>query len=170
METYASTPHSSTPQEITDELGFGMVPNLFSAATPNGEVQTALWKAFRHTVLKGELPRTVKEMMGVIVSREAGSSYAAQVHLHALTLQGLEQPILEALDKGEVPAGVTEKVHALLQFAQNAARDPHNPSLTGELRMKGLSEAEVAEAVAVVGLFRMVNAWTDLMDIPLDEL
>ena len=160
----------STPQEITDELGFGMVPNLFSAAAPNTEVQTALWKAFRHTVLKGELPRTVKEMMGVIVSREAGSSYAAQVHLHALTLQGLEQPILEALDKGEVPAGVTGKVHALLKFAQKAARDPHDPTLAGELRVAGLSEAEVAEAVAVVGLFRMVNAWTDLMDVPLDEL
>jgi hypothetical protein len=50
-------------QEIKDELGFGMVPNVFATAqTP--DIQTALWKSFRHVVLRGVLPQTVKEMMG----------------------------------------------------------------------------------------------------------
>lgn len=156
-------------QEIIGELGFGIVPNLFSAADPNPEVQTALWKAFRHTVLRGELPRTVKEMMGVVVSKTAGSPYAALVHLHALTLQGVEAPLLGALERGEVPPGVPRKVALLLQFAQDAARRPNDPALLEPLR-EVLSEAEVAEAVAVVGVFRLVNSWTDLMNVPVDAL
>lgn len=161
---------SATPQEIVSELGFGVVPNVFGVAQVNEDVQTGLWKAFRHLVLKGALPRTVKEMMGVIVSREAGSPYAAQVHLHALTLQGVERPILEALDRGEAPEGLPAKPQALLKFAYDAARHPHDAGQTRALREAGFADAEVAEAVAVVALFRMVNTWTDVMAIPLDEL
>ena len=157
-------------QEISSELGFGSVPNLFAEATDNPEMQTALWKAFRHTVLRGELPRIVKEMMGVVVSGEAGSPYAAQIHLHALALQGVEQPTLDALEQGTVPKGVSEKQQALVQFAQAAARHPDNPMSLGILRSAGLSKAEMREAVGVVGLYRMVNTWTDLLDIPVDDL
>ena len=161
---------TDTRTEIVDELGFGIVPNLFTAADANPEVQTGLWKAFRHVVLRGVLPRTVKEMMGVVVSREAGSSYAAQVHLHALTLQGIDAPIVAALDRGDLPTGVPERVEQLLRFAQGAARQPHDSAQVQSLRSAGFDDAEIAEAVAVVGVFRMVNAWTDLMAVPLDEL
>jgi alkylhydroperoxidase family enzyme len=157
-------------QEIASDLGFGIVPNLFSTADKNPDVKLALWRAFRHIVLEGCLPRTVKEMMGVIVSRQAGSSYAAQVHLHALTLQGIEAPILDALDRGEAPEGVPEKTQALLHFAYGAARNPHDPAQLELLGAADLSEAERLEAVAVVGLFRMVNTWTDVLAIPLDAL
>ena len=116
-----------TEREIVEELGFGMVPNAFAWAREVPEVQTALWKAFRHVVLKGLLPRTVKEMMGVVASRRAGSEYAARVHLHALMVQGVEAPLLEALERGEVPEGLPPKVAALLRFAHEAALDPGRP-------------------------------------------
>ena len=157
-------------QEIASELGFGIVPNLFAEADGAPEVQLALWRAFRHVVLRGRLPRTVKEMMGVVVSREAGSRYAAEVHLHALTLQGVEAPILAALSRGEVPSGVPQKTLALLRFAHSAARHPHDPAQLQLLRGAELSDAEQREAVATVALFRMVNTWTDLLAIPLDAL
>lgn len=156
-------------REIREELGFGLIPNVFAYAEGAGEVQTALWKAFRHTVLRGVLPRTLKEMMGVVVSRAAGSRYAAEVHLHALMVQGVEGGILEALGRGEVPAGLPPKAAALLRFAQEAAQRP-DPALLKPLWAAGLSEAEVKEAVATVALFRMVNLWTDLLEIPLDPL
>lgn len=161
---------TNVTSEIASELGFGVVPNLFTEADVNPEVQLALWSAFRHTVLRGELPRTIKEMMGVIVSKEADSSYAAEVHLHALTLQGVEAPILEALARGEAPTGVPQKTLALLRFAYGAARHPHDPEQLKLLEGVGLSEAEQREAVAVVALFRMINTWTDLLAIPLDAL
>lgn len=157
-------------QEIADELGFGIVPNLFSTADKTEDVQLALWRAFQKIVLGGTLPRTIKEMMGVIVSKQAESTYAAQVHLHALTLQGIEAPILAALERGEAPEGVPQKTQALLRFAYEAARRPHDPEVTKVLDGADLSEEERIEAVAVVALFRMINSWTDLLAIPLDAL
>lgn len=156
-------------REIATELGFGFVPNIFAAAREVPEVQTALWKAFRHVVLRGHLPRTVKEMMGVVISQRVGSPYAAQVHLHALMVQGVEGAILEALGRGEVPEGLPPKVAVLLRFAHEAALQPQNPALLSSLRTAGLSEAEVKEAVATLGLFRMVNTWTDLLEVPVDQ-
>lgn len=157
-------------KEISSELGFGMVPNLFAEADDVPEMQTALWKAFRHTVLRGELPRITKEMMGVVVSQEAGSEYAARVHLHALALQGIEQPILDALARGEVPKGISPQVQALVKFAQVSARNPQSAWSLGILRDAGLDEREVKQAVGVVALYRMVNTWTDLLAIPVDDL
>ncbi|MER3555515.1 MAG: carboxymuconolactone decarboxylase [Thermus sp.] len=156
-------------QEIETELGFGMVPNIFAYAAGAPEAQTALWKAFRHIVLRGQLPRTTKEMMGVVVSHENRSPYAKGVHLHALMAQGLEQPLLEALSQGTPPQGLPAKTALLLGFAQAAARDPRDPGLI-KLLEGDLSPGEIAEAVATVALFHMVNAWTDLMNIPLDSL
>lgn len=155
-------------QEITEELGFGLVPNVFARAQ-SAELQTALWKAFRHVVLRGALPRTVKEMMGVLISRARGSRYAAEVHLHALMVQGTEAYLLESLRRGEVPPGLPGRVQALLAFAHEAAASPH-PEQVERLRQAGLGEAEVQEAVAVVGLFALINTWTDLLEIPTDPL
>ncbi len=159
-----------TQNEILKELGFGLIPNIFAWTEKAPEAQTALWKAFRHGVLRGRLPRTLKEMMGVLVSRANQSPYAAQVHLHALMVQGVEEPLLEALGRGEVPPGLSPKTQALLRFAQQAGANPKNTLAVAALRQAGLEEAEVLEAVATVALFRMVNAWTDLLEIPLDAL
>ena len=159
----------SVRQEIERELGFGLVPNVFAYADPAPEAQTGLWKAFRHIVLRGLLPRTVKEMMGVVVSHENRSPYAKGVHLHALMVQGVEGALLETLAKGELPEGLPGKTGLLLRFAQTAARNPRDPAAVGLLQGQ-FSPGEIAEAVAVVALFQMVNAWTDLMAIPLDPL
>lgn len=156
-------------QDIIQELGFGLVPNLFVEAEPSPEVMRGLWEAFRQIVLRGVLPRSLKEMMGVLVSRRNASPYAAQVHLHALMFQGLEDPLLEALSRGQVPEGLPPKAAALLQFALQARR-PYPPGLLQLLEEAGLSPREIREAVAVVGLFEFINAWTDLLKVPIDAL
>ena len=48
--------------------------------------------------------------------------------------------------------------------------DMDNTLVDFESGIAKLSEAEQLEAVAVVALFRMINTWTDLLRLPLDEL
>jgi len=160
----------STHNEIVDELGFGIVPNIFSVADAAPEAQTGLWQAFRRIVLRGQLPRTVKEMMGVIISRRNESRYAAEVHLHALMVQGIEDPLIQALSEGRIPDNLAPRTAALLTFAFHSAGPNPDPASIRHLEGAELSDAERMEAVAVAALFRMVNAWTDLQSIPLDEI
>lgn len=156
--------------EIIDELGFGFVPNLFAEADSAPNVQNALWNAFREIMLRGVLPRTLKEMMAIVVSRVNGSTYARSVHLHALMVQGVEAEVLGALGRGTPPEGVSTRTIALLHFAEAASLRPSDPASVAGLEAAGFDEVEVREAVAVVGLFRMINAWTDLLAIPVDDL
>jgi len=43
--------------EISTELGFGMVPNLFKSMAIRPEFLAATWQQFRGTILKGTIPR-----------------------------------------------------------------------------------------------------------------
>src|SRR5579872_1459761 len=77
--------------EIERELGFGIVPNVFRAMAGQPAVLRATWDLFRATVLEGELPRIVKEMVGIVVSSANNSEYALKVHLHSLGVQGVAE-------------------------------------------------------------------------------
>ena len=81
----------ATFDEIQRELGFGMVPNLFRSMGANAPLLAANWAKFKATILQGRLPRTVKEMLGVVVSDVNRSEYAKQVHLHSLSVQGVQE-------------------------------------------------------------------------------
>ncbi len=52
----------------------------------NPALLSANWQKLKATILEGSLPRTVKEMIGVIVSDVSGSEYAKQIHLHSLSV------------------------------------------------------------------------------------
>ena len=62
--------------EIETELGFGMVPNIFKSMAESPSALAAHWAMFKHTILEGQLPRIVKEMVGVVVSSVNRSEYA----------------------------------------------------------------------------------------------
>lgn len=77
--------------EIQGELGFGIVPNIFRSMAAHPALLAANGEKFRQTILVGALPRTVKEMLGVIVSDHNRSQYARLVHLHSLSVQGVQE-------------------------------------------------------------------------------
>lgn len=157
--------------EIQRELGFGIVPNVFRAMASNPGVLEANWMLFRAVVLKGRLPRVLKEMVGVVVSTVHESRYARLVHLHSLSMQAVSGDTLAALADGRIegvnlpPASI-----AVLKFARAAAASPRAITARqfADLREVGLSDAEVFEVVSAIELFTAVNAFTDLGDIPVD--
>ncbi|MFB8792307.1 MAG: hypothetical protein U7123_26525 [Potamolinea sp.] len=80
--------------EIIAELGFGIVPNLFKSMAINPEFLEGNWKKFRSTILQGDVPRTIKEMIGVAISQHNNSQYALKVHLHGLSALGISEEVL----------------------------------------------------------------------------
>lgn len=158
--------------EITAELGFGIVPNLFKSMAINPDVLEANWKKFRATILRGDLPRTLKEMIGVAISQHNNSQYALQVHLHGLSALGMSEEVLRLLvsDFEACPLPAREK--AAIRFGLLAATHPQ--SLTAqhyqELRDLGLTHKEIFEIVATANLFTGVNQYTDAIQLEIDSL
>jgi uncharacterized peroxidase-related enzyme len=160
--------------EIERELGFGIVPNVFRAMGGQPAVLRAAWDLFRATVLQGLLPRTVKEMIGIVVSAANDSQYALTVHLHSLGVQGISDDVLAQLAAGADGApGLAPSVAAIIAVAHTAAR--RGPLAVSDadiarLEAEGVSRSEWAEVIATIDLFRYINGFTDLAHVPIDAI
>jgi uncharacterized peroxidase-related enzyme len=158
--------------QIKAELGFGIVPNLFKSMATNPDFLEANWKKFRGVILQGELPRTLKEMIGVAISQANNSEYALKVHLHGLSALGMSEEVLRTLvsDFEACPLPAREK--AVIRFGLLASTKPHE--LTDkhydELRSLGLDNGEIFEIVATANLFKGVNQYTDAIALEVDSL
>ena len=139
----------------------------------NPALLSANWQKFKATILEGSLPRTVKEMIGVVVSDVSGSEYAKQVHLHSLSVQGVQALWLQQLtaDNSDETA-LPDTLRALVRFARKAAIDPRQigPDDFATLMDEGMSESECFEVIAAIDLFKSVNTYTDLARVEIDSL
>jgi uncharacterized peroxidase-related enzyme len=158
--------------EIRRELGFGIVPNLFKSMASQPAILRANWDKFRATVLVGSLPRTLKEMVGVLISQANGSEYALRVHLHGLSAMGMSDQVLQELVSDYASCPLPEREKQILRFGLLCATDPLTITDAdyAALRAHDLSDAEIFEVVATADLFASVNAYTDAIALEIDAL
>ncbi len=122
----------SVYDEILTELGFGIVPNLFKSMAANPDLLEANWKKFRSTILQGDIPRTLKEMIGIVISQANDSEYALKVHLHGLSALGISEEVLLLLVSDFANCPLPDREKAIITFGLQAATNPqktHSNSL-----------------------------------------
>jgi len=158
--------------EILAELGFGIVPNVFKSMAVNPDLLEANWKKFRATILQGDVPRTLKEMVGVAISQANNSPYALNVHLHGLSALGMSEEILRTLVSDFVACPLPEREKAVISFGLLAATNPQNLTVTDyqHLYELGLDQSEIFEIVATADLFTSINRYTDTISLEIDAL
>lgn len=159
-------------EEIIAELGFGIVPNLFKSMAINPDFLEASWKKFRSTILQGDVPRTIKEMIGIAISQANGSQYALKVHLHGLSALGISEFVLQTLVSDFDNCPLPEREKAVIRFSLLAATKPHklSPKDYRNLQDLGLEQSEIFELIATANLFTEVNQYTDAIALEVDEL
>ncbi|OCR00867.1 carboxymuconolactone decarboxylase [Oscillatoriales cyanobacterium USR001] len=159
-------------EEILTELGFGIVPNLFKSMAVNPDILEANWKKFRSTILEGDLPRTLKEMVGVAISQANNSQYALNVHLHGLSALGMSEEILRTLVSDFANCPLPERDKAVISFGLLAATNPLDVTANHyqNLRDLGLDDLEIFEIIATADLFSFVNRYTDSIALEIDVL
>lgn len=158
--------------EILTELGFGIVPNIFKSMAINPDVLEANWKKFRATILQGDVPRTLKEMIGVAISQAHNSAYALKVHLHSLSALGMSEEVLETLVSDFAACPLPGREKAVISFGLLAATKPHEITETQyqHLRKFGLDDSEIFEIVATADLFTSINRYTDAIALDIDSI
>lgn len=158
--------------EIRVELGFGMVPNLFMSMATRPRFLEANWNHFRSTVLDGALPRTLKEMVGILISQHNASEYALRVHLHGLSALGISEEVLRLLVEDVDRCPLPEPERLALRFGLKAGTDPKGlgKSDLAALEHAGLGGDEIMELIATAHLFNAVNQYTDAIDLEIDAL
>jgi AhpD family alkylhydroperoxidase len=175
-----------TLEQIEQELGAGMVPHIFQLLESQPLMLIHLWGQFRATILHGHLPRVLKEMIGLVVATATHCDYVQNVHLHSLSLQGMDEQALEAVRRGDY--GTQEigtvarnalRFTALATATRAAYASLGEGNLTWQklrqqtaqaLEATGLEEEEKFEMVATVALFEQFCSVANLLALDSSHL
>lgn len=171
-----------TFSEIERELGAGMVPRIFKLLGAQPELLAHLWGQFRLIILRGQLPRTLKEMIGLIVAVSTHCDYVKIVHMHSLSLQGIDQAALEAIVRGDyAPQQLSSLSREVLRFTALAVAtrssypSPFGTSTvnwstlrsqTGQtLATLNLSQEEKTEVLLAIAFFEQICTVANLLEL-----
>jgi len=166
------------PKEVVDlyhdfqrRMGFPAVPNFIKTQGHSIAAARGTWALVESVLVGGILPRTLKEMVFVAISRERACRYCEAAHLACCRMLGIEPGDLEAL-----VANVTEihppKVRDIILFGLKCARDPQSLA-EGDfqgLRQHGLGKSEIMELIAMAALAVYANTVADATGMPADDM
>lgn len=144
--------------------------NWFNSMGTRPDLCAAGWALIEATLVTGELPPTVKQMIAATVSARNRCRYCTVAHVTALQQLGVPEPVIESCTSDAELRDVPAAQRPILKFALRASSAPQ--SLTDddfeELYDNGLTEGEVMEVIHVAISTNFVNAWADASGIDVD--
>jgi alkylhydroperoxidase family enzyme len=159
--------------EIMDTMGSPEVLKFLKALGHNHHVLRAVWSMLRETVIEGEIPALLKQLILFKISITAGNEYCTSLHGHAaLNLDPtLTYDDLVALSGGACTANLPPSFPAAIDIVSRVSLDPKGVENEGlafeeQLRDEGFSESEIDELLAVGFFSVLMNMLTDTYDVP----
>ena len=159
--------------EIMDTMGSPTLLNFLKALGHNEHVLRGVWSMLKETVIEGEIPGLLKQLILFKVSIVAGNEYCTALHGHAaLNLDPtLTYDDLVTLAGGSCSASLPPSFPVAIEIVSRAALDTksvEDPDWDFEerLRDEGFTEAEIDELLAVGFFSVLMNMLTDAYHVP----
>ncbi|MGB7290728.1 MAG: peroxidase-related enzyme [Thermodesulfobacteriota bacterium] len=158
-------------KSIRRDLGFGFVPNLFKSMAISPTVLRGNWEKVKFTILSGTVPRTLKEMICVVVSTANNSKYCVKTHLHSLRSLGVDDKVCQGLTGNIEDLQLPTRTKIILKFALKVALRPDEVKDNDieELMGEGLTEEEILEILSTANLITLLNDYVQSVNVDLDE-
>jgi uncharacterized peroxidase-related enzyme len=158
-------------KSIRRDLGFGFVPNLFKSMAISPTILRGNWEKVKFTFLSGIVPRTLKEMICVVVSTANNSKYCIKTHLHSLRTLGVDDKVCQGLTGNLEELQLPARTKIILKFALKVALKPDQvrDNDIEELRDEGLTKEEILEILSTANLITLLNDYVQLVNVDLDE-
>jgi alkylhydroperoxidase family enzyme len=159
--------------EIMDTMGSSSVLNFLMALGNNPHVLRAVWSMVKETVIEGEVPALLKQLILFKISINAGNQYCTALHGHAALNMDptLTYDDLVSLSGGQCSANLPPSFPVAIEIISRASLQPKTVGepdwdFEEQLRDEGFSEAEIDELLAVGFFSVMMNMLTDTYDVP----
>ena len=159
--------------EIMQTMGAPGVLNSLKALGNNPIILRGVWSMLRSTLIQGEIPDLLKQLILFKISVIAGNEYCRSLHAHAaLNLDPtLTYEDLVALTDGDCKASLPPTFPMAIDIVSRASLNPKSVDdpdwdFEEELRDEGFSESEIDELLAVGYFSVMMNMLTDTYEIP----
>jgi len=176
MARYYLVQSEQAPEEVRTvyaeiQREFGRVPTFFQSMALSPSILKGMWEKVRGTLIEGQVPRTIKEMIIVAVSSANNCLYCQEMHSALLGAMGINGTTLAALIHDLNAVELPARLKLAVFFGVRAATDP--ASLTNDdfnhLAEAGFSQAEILELVAVADLAASLNTYADAIALPAGE-
>jgi alkylhydroperoxidase family enzyme len=159
--------------EIMETMGTTSVLNILQALGNNPHALRGVWSMLKETVIEGEIPSLLKELILFKISTVAGNQYCLTLHAHAaLNLDPtLTYDDLVSLSGGECSANLPPSYPVAIDIVSRAALDSKSVEdpdwdFEEQLRDEGFSEREIDELLTIGFYSVMMNKLTDTYDVP----
>lgn len=159
--------------EIMETMGSPTVLNSLKALGNNPTVLRGVWSMLKATLIEGEIPELLKQLILFKISIVAGNEYCTSLHAYAaLNLDPtLTYDDLVALSGGQCSANLPPSFPVAIDVVSRASLEPKSIKDPGwvfedELRDEGFSESEIDELLAVGYFSVMMNMLIDAYDVP----
>ncbi len=162
--------------EITRVMRAPDVPNFLKALGTNENVLRATWAKLRYTVLTGDVPALLKQLILFNISFRAGNHYCTALHGHAaLSLdETLTCEDLMNMTRGEAIEQLPPSYQIAIETVTQAALEPsrlvaEDFDFEQRLRDEGYVDREIDELLAQADFAVMMNTITSIFDIPAER-
>lgn len=138
--------------EIRQALGLSFTPTIFQYLSDDLGQLDRLWSNARAILLRGNLPRLLKDMIFVVVARSRNCQYCTTAHMAFCKMLGLKKGDLDLLLK-DISQLQPESVRLSLEYTLSLL-DPESSSHTTKKQLlldSGMSEDDVNEIIQTVG-------------------
>jgi alkylhydroperoxidase family enzyme len=159
--------------EIMTTMGVPGVLNSLKALGHNPIVLRGVWTLLKSTLIEGEIPELLKQMILFKISVIAGNEYCTSLHAHAaLNLDPtLTYDDLMTLIGGECSANMPPSYPVAIDIVSRASLKPKTIEdeewdFEEQLRDEGFSESEIDELLAVGFFSVMMNMLVDAYEVP----
>jgi alkylhydroperoxidase family enzyme len=159
--------------EINDVMSSLEVPNFLKALGNNENVLRAIWSMTKHTMIEGEIPSLLKQLILFKISINSGNRYCTALHGHAaLNLDPtLSYDDLVDLSDGKTNNKLPVSFQIAIDIVTRAALKPKSIAdkefdFEEQLRDEGFSVREIDELMAQAYFATMMNTFIDSCDIP----
>jgi len=162
--------------EIKNVTGAPDVPNVFKALGKNENALFAAWTKLRFTVLTGDVPMLLKQLVLFNISARAHNEYCTT--LHGNLAMNLDRTLtcdeLLRMSRGDVIERLPRSYQVAIETVTKVALDGDSAAagelpLGARLRDEGFSEREMDELLSLASLGTMMNTITNIFDIPVDQ-
>jgi len=166
----AKTPLKEIYQEIENTLGF--LPNAFKSASNDYEITKWFWQGVKTIMLReSSIPRSLKEAIALVVSKNNSCSYCVGAHNMALKAVGFDSKKIEGLNLNYQSSEISDKEKAILDFALKITNESYKIYEKDHENLKkyGLTEQQILEIITVASAFNFVNRFVDALGTELED-
>ncbi|WP_034924135.1 carboxymuconolactone decarboxylase family protein [Gillisia sp. CAL575] len=154
-------------------LQLPFVLNWFKCQGDNATLLSGNWNKLKSTLMEGEVPNVLKQLIIYNVSKERGCNYCS--HAHGIFADSMSSMIsdtedfkaTEHLNSPSMPVSYRTAVNVVTKAALNHKNI--NDSDFEELENAGFNKKEIQELMAQADLVNMLNTIADVSGIKIDN-